>query len=172
MPYTIVQIKETDVEALCDLSKETFKHSFAHLNTAANMSYYLNKAFSKTQIEMELAEPNSAYYWIESDGNHAGYLKLNYHQAQTESFDPHAIEIQRIYLHHAYQKVGLGRAMIEYAIEQGKVNNCTQIWLGVWKKNQESIAFYEKMGFTIFDSHEFPFGDEIQTDLLMKRKLD
>ena len=67
---------------------------------------------------------------------------------------------------------GYGRMLIEHAEAIGKEHNCPIIWLGVWEKNDKSISFYQKMGFKIFDQHEFPFGDEIQTDYLMKKAIE
>jgi len=44
-------------------------------------------------------------------------------------------------------------------------------WLGVWEENHRAIQFYAKNGFVTFDKHVFTLGDEQQTDLLMKLKI-
>jgi ribosomal protein S18 acetylase RimI-like enzyme len=45
------------------------------------------------------------------------------------------------------------------------------VWLGVWEKNEAAIAFYKKMGFEEAGRHSFRMGDELQTDLVMKKVI-
>ena len=46
------------------------------------------------------------------------------------------------------------------------------VWLGVWEENPRAIRFYEKNGFVAFDKHIFRLGDDEQTDIMMKKKLE
>lgn len=167
----ITPVKKIERDELAQMCITTFTSSFAHMNTKANMEDYLSKAFNLQTIGSELTNPKSYFSWAVQNEIKAGYIKLNIEHAQTEQFDQDAMEIQRIYLLQKFQKKGMGRTLIDYAIQQGKILKRSQIWLGVWERNINSIAFYEKMGFKIFDSHDFPFGDEVQTDLLMKRSI-
>ncbi len=57
--------------------------------------------------------------------------------------------------------------MLQKAIDLAETR---AIWLGVWEKNQNAIAFYEKMGFQKTGEHVFQMGDERQIDWVMTRK--
>ncbi|MNL75746.1 Protease synthase and sporulation negative regulatory protein PAI 1 [compost metagenome] len=46
-----------------------------------------------------------------------------------------------------------------------------KIWLGVWEKNENAIAFYNKMGFVQTGVHSFYMGDEEQMDIIMTKTL-
>ena len=46
-----------------------------------------------------------------------------------------------------YCNMGLGSAMVEYAVEQAKANGFEQLELGVFEDNIEAIHLYEKYGF-------------------------
>lgn len=46
-----------------------------------------------------------------------------------------------------YCNMGLGSAMIEYAVKQAKANGFEQLELGVFEDNAEAIHIYEKFGF-------------------------
>ncbi|MEZ4822031.1 MAG: hypothetical protein R2942_06240 [Ignavibacteria bacterium] len=50
-------------------------------------------------------------------------------------------------------------------------NNLKYIWLGVWENNHRALSFYKKHGFVEFDKHVFRYGNDDQTDLLMKFEL-
>ena len=58
---------------------------------------------------------------------------------------------------------------MEYVFQQAKQNKKKYVWLGVWEKNVNAIAFYEKMGFKQAGQHLFQIGNELQSDLIMKK---
>ena len=101
----------------------------------------------------------------------AGYLKVNISHAQSEEMGNEALEVERIYIKNTYQKHGLGKRLIHKAIEIAMELNKKNIWLGVWEKNVNAIAFYEKMGFVKTGTHSFYMGDEEQTDYIMLKTL-
>lgn len=61
--------------------------------------------------------------------------------------------------------------MLNKAIEIAKARDMKKIWLGVWEKNENAIAFYQKMGFVQTGEHSFYMGDEEQRDLIMTKTL-
>jgi ribosomal protein S18 acetylase RimI-like enzyme len=61
--------------------------------------------------------------------------------------------------------------LLEQAIDFAKEKQKKYIWLGVWEHNPRAISFYERNGFEKFSSHPFPFGDEVQTDWLMRKLI-
>lgn len=58
------------------------------------------------------------------------------------------------------------------AIQLARLKCADYIWLGVWEENPRAISFYKKNGFIEFDKHNFQLGDDAQTDILMKLKLN
>jgi GNAT superfamily N-acetyltransferase len=55
--------------------------------------------------------------------------------------------IENVVTHEKYRKKGIGRKLIEMAIEYGKQNNCYKIILQSNRKKEGSHIFYEKCGF-------------------------
>ena len=91
--------------------------------------------------------------------------------AQTDVHDPDSLEIARLYVLEEYLGSGLGKKLLDTAVDFAKQHQKKYLWLGVWEHNARAIRFYEKNGLRIFGSHPFPFGDEIQTDYLMRLDL-
>ncbi len=168
-PITIKHINIDQIDSLMKVARDSFKSAFGSMNTIRNMEDYIKGAFNKSQLSKELNNHDSFFYLIMVKSEIIGYLKLNVGSAQTEMIHPDALEIQRIYLYQEYIGSGYGKAMIKFSQQQAHQLKCPIIWLGVWDQNVASIGFYRKMGFVEFGSHEFPFGDEIQTDLLFKQ---
>jgi ribosomal protein S18 acetylase RimI-like enzyme len=45
------------------------------------------------------------------------------------------------------------------------------VWLGVWDRNERAIRFYESWGFHRVGSQPFLLGSDLQTDLVMVRRI-
>lgn len=160
-----------DLEQLRCIAYQTFDETFREQNKKKNIDNYLASTFTEEKVLKEFQNPNSFFYFIYYQESLAGYLKLNVKNAQTESYDGNNLEIERIYILNQFQKLGLGKKLFDKALEVGEELSCDHIWLGVWEKNFNAIAFYEKLGFKKIDEHAFYMGDEKQIDYIMIKHL-
>jgi diamine N-acetyltransferase len=160
-----------DARTLQEISYDTFNETFKHQNTPENMESYLDKAFNLKQVEKELSNLSSHFFFVYVHHEVAGYLKVNTDEAQSEEMGDESLEIERIYIKNTFQKHGLGKHLLHKAIEMAREHHLKKIWLGVWEKNENAIAFYKKMGFVQTGAHSFYMGDEEQTDLIMTKTL-
>ena len=167
----IRKINIDDLEALRNLSIQTFKETFEEVNTEEDMQKYLDENLSIEKLKTELENVNSEFYFAENNGEILGYLKLNFKDAQTEKLEENHFEIERIYVLKAFLGQKIGQILFNKAIEIGREKNLEYVWLGVWKENHRAIRFYGKNGFEIFGKHDFVLGEDVQTDLLMKMKI-
>lgn len=145
-----IRIERCTSEHVCELqeiSYETFNETFKAQNSPENMKAYLEKAFNREQLATELSVADSQFLFIYVNDEIAGYMKVNINDAQSEKMGVESLEIERIYIKKVFQKHGLGKVLLHKAIEMATEHHKTSIWLGVWEKNENAIAFYEKMGF-------------------------
>ena len=164
-------VKPEDVLELQKISIQTFLETFGAVNSALDMKQYLDKAMNVAQLERELKEKASQFYFALQNQEVIGYLKINIGVAQTEPIDKNAFEIERIYVVKNHLGKHVGKLLFDFAIDLAKKLNKNKVWLGVWEKNERAINFYQKNGFITFDSHLFKLGSDIQTDLLMALAL-
>lgn len=136
------------------------------------MNNYLDEGFSFTKLTTELSDNNAEFYFAILDNNVIGYLKINFGQSQTELQDNKAVEIERIYVLKEYHGKKVGQLLYDKAIKIAKQKNADYVWLGVWEENPRAINFYKKNGFVEFDKHIFKLGNDEQTDIMMKLKLN
>jgi ribosomal protein S18 acetylase RimI-like enzyme len=161
-----------EVEALRQIAYETYDQTFRPLNTIETIEKYLEEAFNREKLLEELSNPKSNFFFLYADGELSGYLKVNEAPAQSDLNDPDSLELERIYVRKESQGKGLGKVLITYAIQIAGERAKQYVWLGVWERNINAIAFYKKMGFTVAGTHTFRMGDEIQQDLIMKKVLE
>ncbi|MBT2668777.1 GNAT family N-acetyltransferase [Bacillus sp. ISL-4] len=171
MTKNIKKCTHEDSRKLQEISYETFNETFKHQNTPENMNNYLERAFNLKQLEKELSNISSQLFFVYFNNQVAGYLKVNTNDAQTEEMGDESLEIERIYIKNKFQKHGLGKYLLNKAIEIAMERNKKKIWLGVWEKNENAIAFYKKLGFVQTGAHSFYMGDEEQIDIIMTKTL-
>ena len=167
----IRKVEIADVEVLVKIAKQTFRETFAHDNTEEQLQEYFEEAYSLKTLLTELGNPESETYFIMHEEEIAGFLKVNWGNAQTERELENAFEIQRLYVLQAYQGFGLGKQLFEFALELAENNGFSWAWLGVWEHNTKAQAFYNRYGFEKFSQHCFMVGQKVDTDWLLKKKL-
>ena len=170
-----IEIKKatvTDMVQLQKIGRQTFFETFSAGNTEENMTKYLEEGFSEEKLTTELNDKDSEFYLASLDRHVIGYLKLNFGQTQTEIKDNKAVEIERIYVLKEFHGKKVGQLLYEKAMQIAKQINAVYVWLGVWEENPRAISFYRKNGFVEFDKHIFKLGDDEQTDIMMKLKLN
>ncbi|SES25669.1 spermine/spermidine N-acetyltransferase [Gracilibacillus ureilyticus] len=160
-----------DLSALKEISTQTFKETFQHQNSPENMNAYLEKAFNTEQLKKELANHFSQFFFLYINDEVAGYVKINRSTAQSENMGDESLEVERIYVKSNFQKQGLGKYMLNKVMEMAIEEHKEKIWLGVWEKNENAIAFYKKMGFVQTGMHSFFMGTEEQFDYIMTKTL-
>ena len=161
----------SDLPELLVLARTSFVQAFTAGNKLENVQAYLDEAFTETKLTQEMQEPASTFIVASLDGELVGYTKLNLSAAQADVKDPASVEVARLYTLEKVWGTGLGQQLLDAAIDFGRQEGKTWLWLGVWEHNARAIRFYEKNGLCIFGSHPFPFGDEIQNDWLMRVEL-
>ena len=158
----------SDLSELLEIAQKSFIQAFTEGNKPENVQAYLSEAFTPVQLEKELRNPASTFLLASLEGKLVGYTKLNLAAAQTDVQDPESLEVARLYTLEEVWGKGVGQFLLDAALDFAKEKGKTFVWLGVWEHNARAIHFYKKNGFKAFGSHPFPFGDEIQTDWLMR----
>ena len=167
----IRQATVTDADGLRNLCIETFYHTWINTNSEIDMQTYMGEFFSLEKIKDELSNNGIIYLVACNENKLIGYCKLNrnYAEGNLESMRP--IELQRMYVLEELSRSGIGKLLMNKIFEMARLENFEVIWLGVWEKNERAINFYQSFGFEFYGSHQFVLGEDITTDLLMKKLL-
>lgn len=169
--YELKKCSVNDLEKLRDISIETFTDTFKDDNSEKDLKDYIERSYNANKLRTELLNKNSEFYFLHYLNEVAGYIKINFLDAQSEKMDLDSCEVERIYIRNKYKRNGFGKVLINKAIEIAKDKGMKKIWLGVWEKNFNAIAFYEKMGFRKIGSHSFFMGDDEQIDYILEKEF-
>lgn len=161
----------SDLETIQKISIQTFTETFAAVNTPENIANYIKNSLNTEQLTAELNNLSSQFYIAYSNDEVVGYLKINFGDAQTESFNENALEVQRIYVLQNFHGKNIGQLLLDEVKKIAQTTGVDYIWLGVWEENHRALRFYTKNEFVVFDKHVFMMGNDEQTDLLMQFRL-
>jgi ribosomal protein S18 acetylase RimI-like enzyme len=161
----------SDLDALIDISRKTFVDAFEKDNDLDEFTSYINEACEKKNIQQQLQNPDSTFYYVYKDDVLAGYFKLNTNSAQTDIKTGESIELERIYVLQEFQGNQIGKQMLQEALKLAARMQKKFIWLGVWEKNTDAIRFYQKHDFVKFGTHPYFIGKDEQTDWLLRFDL-
>ncbi len=160
-----------DAATIADMSRRTFYDSFAGQNTPEDIAQYMDTQFTREQLMAEVGQPGNIFLLAYMDDQPMGYARLMEHAPPPELGEGPALEVVRIYAEKAAIGKGVGRALMQYALDLAREKDKKWVWLGVWEHNHRAIAFYTKWGFEKCGDHPFVVGSDIQTDWWMRRRL-
>lgn len=171
MNIRISPVTIQDINVLQDLSIETFSETFGQQNPPEDLELYLEKAFNPQQLIKEIMDSNTNFYFIFQEALLAGYIKLKNASLPEHSFLGEALEVERIYVRKAYQHLGLGKHLLDFASEEAQRTHKEYLWLSVWEHNPTAYGFYKSQGYVECGSRHFHLGTLAQTDLIMKKEI-
>lgn len=175
-PLRISVAKRTPALAaqLAALGRQTFHDTFAADNTAEDMAVFLEANFSEEKQLAELNDPKTTFLLAQMQQELVGYAKLRLDSTLglEEGKEPAGrLEIERLYVRQDWIGTGLGASLMRRAIEEARAHKCRTVVLGVWERNEPAIAFYRRFGFREIGQHAFQVGQDVQTDLILRKGL-
>ena len=162
----LIKATKEEIGIIQSLSDVIWPHTFKELLSPDQIKYMMNMMYSTESLENQL--DRGCHYLLVKDGDeYLGYLsyEVNY------SGKPWT-KVHKIYLLPSTQGTGVGRFLIEKAVEIAKAAGNTELSLNVNRDNKKAINFYEKMGFEIIIVEDNDIGcGYLMTDYVMNKKL-
>lgn len=164
---------EADIPALSKLATEAFIAKFGFLYSEKDLNDFLSEAMSEPAIARELADPDRTYRLAERDGKLVGYCKM----AMTPGWPDYVrsdrtIELKQLYTDPSLTGGGIGKALMEWAMDFAAGVGAKEMHLSVWSGNEGAHRFYERWGFSKLADITFRVGEQLDEEFLFARMLD
>jgi ribosomal protein S18 acetylase RimI-like enzyme len=171
LPLTTRAARPDEAALLTELGASTFTETFESANTPEDFAAYMRVAFGEEIQRAELEDPQTTVFFAEREGDVVGYVMLR--EGPTPSLVPadDALQIARLYARRRALGTGVGAALMQRALAEAAGRGKDAVWLGVWDRNERAIRFYETWGFHRCGTQPFLLGTDLQTDLVMVRRL-
>jgi len=160
-----------DAALLSEIGATTFTETFESANTPEDFAAYMAAAFHEDVQRSELESRDTTVFFAERAGDVVGYVMLRERTPPASLAVDDALEIARLYARKRALGSGVGAALMQRAIAEAAGRGKDAVWLGVWDRNERAIRFYESWGFHRSGTQPFLLGTDLQTDLVMVRRL-
>ncbi len=134
MKITIRKAEKSDIPAIISLVKKLALFEKAPEEVTVTERDYLENGFSS---DKPLFESNLAYIDNELVGFSLWYYRFS-------TWKGKRLYLEDIYIEEEYRGLGIGKILLEMAIEEGKKNLCTGMMWQVLDWNEKAIEFYKK----------------------------
>ena len=140
-------IKIEDQPKLMTLLERIYKPAYKHLWINEDCRFYLNRFYSIENLELELSDPNAAYYFVIYKSKLTGILRFVFNTAFSGLPNNEATYLNRIYLGEEAQGKGVAQQLVNWTEDKVKQKGNTLIWLKAMDSQKQALRFYEKQGY-------------------------
>lgn len=153
------------VRALRSLTRKIWRQHFPGIITPEQIEYMLRKFYGLWSIYKKLWR-GEIFYLIRAGKDYVGYFSY------TLEPDLQSAQLNKFFLLNDLRGQGIARAAFAHMMHVSKNAGATKMWLAINRKNKDSIAAWEHLGFKIVREEAFNIGNGfVMDDYIMERRL-
>jgi len=156
---------KNDFEQVFTILQESWDKAYSSFIPKEDLTLYLNQTYNTKKLEELFNNVNAFCYVAEVDGKAVGWLKLSLNEEENRFY------LSSIYVLPEFQKLKIGRQLMEVAFTTAKEKGFSDIWIGVMDNNANALGWYEKIGFVFVEKLPFKMGNTEVQHLIGSRKL-
>jgi len=161
-----------DVPALARLGRESFCAAFEHLYRPEDLAAFLDQAYAESVVRKEVAGAECIHQLAEAEGTLLGYCKMKVPSGYGEySNAANPIALGQLYTDPAKTGLGIGAALMDWAIGLARKRGHDAVQLSVWSENFGAQKFYGRYGFTKIADIDFWVGNHRDDEFLYELRL-
>jgi ribosomal protein S18 acetylase RimI-like enzyme len=158
-------VERRDVEALCSLAREIWREHYPAIIGSDQTEYMLAQRYEPDLVAAELGRDDIR--WVAACDGDTLVGFASYHLPTAGE-----LKIDKLYVHPARQRRGVGGMLIEDACELARTHGRAAVTLAVNKHNHSAIGAYRKHGFEIREAVVKEIGGGfVMDDYVMVKKL-
>jgi ribosomal protein S18 acetylase RimI-like enzyme len=171
-PVQIRPATVADAAALAEFGARTFFETFESDNRPEDMAMHLARAWHPDLQRAEIEDAGlDTLLACDGAGRLAGFAQLRAAHPPAGIAVRNPVELKRFYVDKPWQGQGLARQLMDAVDRKARDRGASELWLGVYERNERAQAFYRKCGFRIVGSQIFVVGTDPQRDHVMLRNL-
>jgi len=163
-----------DVPGLAALKRETFRETFVDDGFAipyppADVAVFEAASYSEEKVRAEIDDRAHATWVASLDGRLIGYAHVGPCKLPHPEATAAMGELYQLYVRGEAQGLGLGKRLLDIALDHLAATRPGPLWLGVWAGNERAQAVYVKRGFAKVGAYSFFVGEWRDEDHIYRR---
>jgi GNAT superfamily N-acetyltransferase len=166
-PLSIRRADLADLATVIALAHDIWHRHYPGIITSEQIDYMLARGYSHEALAPFATDPTRGLALAERDTRALGFV------AWYPPGEPATMKLDKLYVLPQAHGQGIGRALIEHVAQAARRGGCRTLTLNVNRGNAGSIRAYERCGFRIARSGDFPIGNGfVMEDYVMERPLE
>ena len=149
----VVKVNKQHIPTIRALAQEYWPVAFVSILSASQIAYMMEMMYSHSSLEGQMNKGHQ--FAIASKNNE----KVGYMSYETDCEGMGKTKIHKLYISPHYQRMGVGKAMVDFVSQQALLANNSALFLNVNKYNNKAISFYNKHQFQLVKEEEIDIGD-------------
>jgi ribosomal protein S18 acetylase RimI-like enzyme len=146
-----------DAGLLTTLANEIYTEHYLYLWLPGGAQWYMEEyAYNRDKIKNDLGNPGIEYFIAFDDGYPIAYMKLLLDATLQDYSTTQVLEVERIYVRKSAAGKGLGKQLMELAMQKARALKKEVIFLKAMDSGTDAIAFYERLGFSLCGRLQLP----------------
>ena len=161
-----------DGPALNAMARQSWVETFGAQYTAEDLAAFMADAYGpEGALIRSLSDPQVAIRLAEGDNGIAGYATIAPNRLPAPDAEPGAQDVRQLYVLRPWQGSGVAAQLMAWAIGTARERGAPALYLSVWEENGRARRFYQRHGFVHVGDYDFPVGNQIDRDLVMRLAL-
>ncbi|MCK9212266.1 MAG: GNAT family N-acetyltransferase [Ignavibacteriaceae bacterium] len=156
---------KNDFAQVYKILQESWDKAYSSFIPKEDLTFYLNQTYNANKLEELFNNTNAFCFVSEVGGKAVGWLKLSIDNEEIRFY------LSSIYVLPEFQKLKIGKQLMDIAFATAKEKEFSEIWIGVMDNNVNALHWYEKTGFTFVEKLPFKMGDTEVQHLIGKKIL-
>jgi len=157
----------SDIATVQRLAHAIWHAHYPSMLSREQIDYMLARGYSDEALAAFVMDPARGLALAEDDGEPVGFA------AWYPPDEPATLKLDKLYVVPRLHGSGIGRILIEHVAEVARAAGCRTLILNVNRNNTGAVRAYERCGFAICETGDFPIGNGfVMADYVMARPLD
>jgi ribosomal protein S18 acetylase RimI-like enzyme len=159
-----------DALSVAALAIQVFLDTYATDGIRSDLAREAFNEYSSLRFEERLADPTRLFILAEREGHLLGFAELSLVHTRPNDQTPEGKELIRLYVQPAFQREGIGSALLRSAELKCASPQAQTLWLTAWAGNQRALSFYRACGYHDVGSTSYVFeGNAYENRILVKQ---
>lgn len=179
MSLSIRRVAAAEAARLGAFAARTFREAYGPTHPEPTLSAYVAECFAADAVGRRLVDPARTVLVAEDEaGEWLGYAELRVGVPDDARVTPdrplpsaRALEIARFYVASSHHGRGIAQALMRGCEALASEAGADFVWLQAWQEAAQALRFYAKEGFAVYGTAVFQFGDRVDHDFLLVKRL-
>jgi len=163
---SIQKVGSTSVPVIKKLAYYIWPKAYQDVLSAEQMGYMLDLFYSETSLQKQFQDGHQFILAL-NEKEPVGFASYS---PKNEN-DNSVYKLHKIYLNPDQQGKGIGKIMLDFIMNDIKINGAVNLELNVNRHNK-ALLFYQKTGFKIIKKEHIDIGNEyFMNDYVMLKKI-